>query len=175
IRDEQKTTASVEMFLPVDPQPRVQIGNGFGNGDDMAWGLAINGQRLCYNPQGGIGTTFRIDGQVLYPAGGVGSWELRRQALPPGRQGKQRYGFTSIWSFNRIRVTQVVEMVPSRPSKQAGPGQKRQLDTVLVRYTLENKDAVAHDIGVRVYMDTYIIDNDGCLFAAPSTHPGKVL
>src|SRR5262245_23719277 len=85
IRDEQKTSEAIEPVLPVDPQRRVQIGNGFGNGDDMAWGLAINGQRLCYNPQGGIGTTFRIDGQVLYPAGGVGSWELRRQALAPSR------------------------------------------------------------------------------------------
>src|SRR5262249_55331740 len=31
-----------------------------------------------------------------------------------------------------------------------------------------------HKVGMRVYMDTYVIDNDGCLFAAP-TMPGKVL
>src|SRR5439155_8953295 len=127
----------------------IQIGNGLGNGDDMAFGLSVNGQRLCYNPQGGIGTTLRIDGQMVYPGGGAGTWEVRRQALPPGRFNKQRYGYTSVWSLNRIRVTQVVEIVPSRPATKAVAGQKRLLDTVLVRYTIENKNAVAHDIGVR--------------------------
>jgi hypothetical protein len=174
VRDEQNTSAAAEPVLPVDPQPRIQIGNGIGNGDEMAFGLSVNGQRLCYNPQGGIATTFRINGQMIYPANGVGTWEVRRQALPPSRLGKQRYGFTCVWVHNRIRVTQVVEIVPSRPAKKAG-GQKRLLDTVLVRYTVENKNAVAQEIGVRVYMDTYVIDNDGCLFAAPSTHPGKIL
>ena len=39
---------------------------------------------------------------------------------------------------------------------------------------MENKGTQNHKIGLRVYMDTYIVDNDGALFAAP-TIPGKVL
>ena len=45
---------------------------------------------------------------------------------------------------------------------------------LLVHYLVENKGTRPHQFGLRVYMDTYVIDNDGCLFAAP-TMPGKVL
>ncbi len=48
------------------------------------------------------------------------------------------------------------------------------MNTVLITYTIENKSSKPQSVGARVCMDTFVIDNDGCLFAAP-THPKKVL
>ena len=44
----------------------------------------------------------------------------------------------------------------------------------IITYTIENKGTTTQTVGARVCMDTYVIDNDGCLFAAP-THPKTVL
>src|SRR5262249_55031326 len=52
---------------------------------------------------------------------------------------------------------------------------KRQMDTLLIRYLIENKDTQPHDVGVRVRIDTFCWTNDGCLFASPEKHPGKLL
>jgi hypothetical protein len=40
---------------------------------------------------------------------------------------------------------------------------------------MENKGNAAANIAARTYMDTYVIDNDGCLFASPVTHPKQIL
>jgi hypothetical protein len=45
---------------------------------------------------------------------------------------------------------------------------------VLTHYVIENKGNQPRKVGLRLHMDTYVIDNDGCLFAAP-TFPKKVL
>ena len=43
-----------------------------------------------------------------------------------------------------------------------------------IHYVIENTSQKAQKVGLRVYMDTFIVDNDGCLFAAP-TEPNKIL
>jgi hypothetical protein len=62
-------------------------------------------------------------------------------------------------------------MVAARAKK---PGDKRLMNTMMINYSLENKSKRSQSVGVRVYMDTFVIDNDGCLFAAP-TIPNKLL
>ena len=70
-----------------------------------------------------------------------------------------------------LRITQTLELHPTKAKK---PGEKRLMNTVLITYAIENKSPRPQSVGARVCMDTFVIDNDGCLFAAP-THPKKVL
>jgi len=44
----------------------------------------------------------------------------------------------------------------------------------MVRYTVDNKDDRPHKVGIRVQTYTMILNNRGCLFAAPN-QPGKIL
>jgi hypothetical protein len=61
------------------------------------------------------------------------------------------------------------------PSKAKKAGTKRLLNNVLITYLVENKGNQNATFGLRTYMDTYVIDNDGCQFAAPVTHPKRIL
>src|SRR5438094_5678916 len=78
IRDEQKTEA-VETLLPIDPQNRCAIGLA-GN---MAYGLHVDGKRLCF-ATGSITSAFKIDGR---PVGGYrpfpGRFEVQQVPLKP--------------------------------------------------------------------------------------------
>src|SRR5262249_12167094 len=72
--------------------------------------------------------------------------------------------------------TQNVELVPSRlPPGMESKGGKRRIDTARITYVVENKDSREHEVAYRVFVDTMINNNDGALFAAPTTHPGQVL
>src|SRR5262249_38086302 len=79
-----------------------------------------------------------------------------------------------VWMFDDgIQVTQIVEVVPGEPI-ETREGFKRLLDTVLVRYHLENKDSKAHQVGLRCRLepltgmkDAGITPNDGVPFTVP--------
>jgi hypothetical protein len=74
--------------------------------------------------------------------------------------------------YGDVRVTATQTVVATKPADpKAG---KRRRDAVLTHYLIENTGQKAHKVGLRMTMDTYIINNDGCQFAAP-TMPGKVL
>lgn len=166
IEDEKPTTVEVGPAGPVDPVQRVRF---------------LAQQQLNVNISGEQGQTLHlshfpalnIDGMYVNPfnLGGKGRIEVMNAKLPKGAGGKERVGFMSVLVYDDIRLTQIAELTPTRP---AGPGQKRRLDAVLMRYVLENKGARDHKAGLRMYMDTFIVDNDGALFAAP-TVPNKVL
>jgi hypothetical protein len=163
VKIQQEKATVEEVSLPVDPTMRAQpsfVGN-------MAYGLNIEGKRLTFGA-GSARTTFRIDGQVLGPGG-------QQQPLPPGPRGKARTGVQTVWDHNGLRVTQTMEVVPGKPSAKPKPGEKRRMDTLLIRYTIENKDTRPRSVGVRMHMDTYCWTTDGCLFAAPTVRPGQVL
>src|SRR5262249_11002110 len=59
----------------------------------------------------------------------------------------------------KIAVAQQVEIIP-------GP-QTRLKDTCLVRYTIDNRDRRAREVGLRYLLDTYIGANDGVPFTIP--------
>jgi hypothetical protein len=152
-----------EIALPIDPQIRAQpsyVGS-------MSYGLNVDGKRLTFGA-GSARTSLRIDGQILFP-------NAQQRPLGPGPRGKPRHGVVSTFVFNNVHVTQTMEIVPGKPSAKPKPGQKRRMDTLLIRYLVENKDSKAHAVGVRVRIDTYCWTNDGCLFASPEKHPGKIL
>src|SRR5262249_41671805 len=161
--------------LPVDPTPRVRYGM---MNETMMPGLAgPKGERLTYSPQGGHEMFVMIDGQMQPMGQGNGQWVTRMAPLDKGPGGKVRHGVRSVWQSGdkKISITQVVELIPSRTPPKGAPGGKRQLDVMLVRYLLENKDTANHTVGLRNTIDIYLINNDGALFASPTTHKGQII
>src|SRR5262249_5396833 len=146
-----------------------------GVGPNMSWGLAYRGQRITYSPQAGHDIRVRIDGREMVFGQPPGRWDPQRAPLGKGPFGRERHGIRSTYVVENVRITQALEIVPGKPSGKAAPGQKRLLDTLLVRYTVENRDARPHKVGIRITIDMYVIDNDGALFASPTTHPNQIL
>jgi hypothetical protein len=151
---------AAQAVLPVEPNPRIQI-QYVGM---MGFGLMVdNRHHLCCGA-GAIRTNFKIDERIVYPN------VQGKQPLPPGPFNKKRHGQQTAWAVDNLQITQVLEIVPSKSSDT-----KRWLDTVLIKYVVENNDQRPRRVGVRVHIDTMCGDNDGALFAAPTTHPGKIL
>jgi hypothetical protein len=167
----ENTVVGEGATLPIDPTPRVHFGY---QPQMMMPGLAgPNGERLTISPQGGHQMMMQIDGQISIIGQPPGMWQTLAKQLPKSAGGKQRVGVTSTWVVNKIHVTQVIELIPSKAPPKAGG--KRQMDVMLLKYTIENKDTIAHQVGVRNTIDIYLINNDGALFASPLTHPGKII
>ena len=165
ITDDKTVTVDLEDSGAVDPTRRINFssqGQGFF--------IQVNTIRnetlhLSHFP------SFMINGRFHQQPQG-GRFENVNQPLKAAAGGKQRFGFSSVWVIEDLRITQTLEL---HPSKSKGPGQKRLSNNVLISYSIENKGMKTANVGVRTYMDTYVIDNDGCLFAAPVTHPNKIL
>jgi len=151
--------ANSDSNAPIDPTLRINIQGAAG----MAYGINAENVRLTFS-NGSARTTLKIDGQFVNPAAGP-------TPLPAkSPNGKARNGFYAAHQQGKLSITWVVEAVPSRPAK---PGAARKLNTALIRYIIDNKDAQAHTVEARVRIDTHC-NNDGALFAAP-TIPNKVL
>ena len=77
-------------------------------------------------------------------------------------------GFKSVWEYPKqsIVVTQSVELIAGE--------QSRKLDTVLVRYVIENNDTRDHRVGLRFMLDTFIGDNDGVPFTIPNPNASEL-
>jgi len=161
IHDEKATV--VEPVLPIDPTQRIQY-QPAGNLNIQIRDAMNRTLHLSHY------TILQVDGQFVFPGNG-GQFEVNNGPLPKTAGGKPRKGFMSIWKINDLRITMTAEVVPTRPAKN---GAKRLMNSVLVRYQVENKGKQAHKVGLRPYFDTYIIDNDGALFAAPN-FPKKIL
>jgi hypothetical protein len=157
--------------LPVDP--RVRIVTQFM--PDMRYGFSVDGKRIMCATNGANNTTLvRIDGRDVPYGNPPGRWQPQQEPLKPGPFGKPRQGVRSTWIYNNLHITQTVEVVPSRSANPA-ERQKRKLDTSRIIYVIENKDTRPHTVGVRGTMDIMINNNDGALFASPTTHPGRIL
>ena len=166
IADDKTVVVDVEDSGAVDPTQRINFGGQqFGNGFYMNIRTIRNESlHLSHFP------TFLINGQTIQ--GNNVAAALKQMPLPKGPGGKQRVGYQVTQNFNNLRVTQSLELHPSKAKKS---GEKRLLNNVLITHTLENTGATPATVGMRIYMDTYVITNDGCLFASPVTHPGKIL
>jgi hypothetical protein len=149
----------LELSGAVDPTPHLQ----YQTQRNMFLNLRVDNRMIHL---GYLQTAFHIDGQVVNPARFV----AQNQPLPKGR-GKPRQGFMTTYEHGPLTITQMLEVVPSRAS---APGRKRRLDSALITYHVDNKDSQPHKVGMRIFMDVYIINNDGALFAAPNK-PGKIL
>jgi hypothetical protein len=94
-----------------------------------------------------------------------GSW--KKPGLEPlgkDEAGNKLIGYKVTWERSgppRVSITQFVELVPGGLSAD---GKKRLLDTCLIYYHITNDDDVAHDVGLRFLLDTYIGANDAVPF-----------
>jgi hypothetical protein len=159
VRDEKAVV--VRATLPVDPTPRIQFQpQGLTARVSTQQGQNLH---LSHFP------TFKFDEQIMNGLGQVGG--LMNLPLAPGANGKPRRGFRSSYRHGDLKLTFTAELVPGRAKPKAD---KRQLDTVLLHYEVENKGAKPHKFGLRAFMDVYVVTNDGALFAAPN-FPGKIL
>jgi hypothetical protein len=161
VRDD-KPVLSEEALAPIDPVRRIQYGS-------TGLGVSVRTERnetlhLSHFP------SFSIDGR-FYQNQPPGRYEFLNRPLPRGQGRKDREGFQSAFLFNDLRLTCTVSLVATKPATK---GAKRQRDSVLVHYLLENKGNRPHKFGLRIYMDVYVVNNDGAQFAAP-TMPGKIL
>jgi hypothetical protein len=153
-----KPVADMESSMPIDPVQHIQMGNQ----RNMMITLRVKNQTLHL---GSIQTTVRVDDRVFFPGTGPS------QPLPKTRGGAPRAGFMNVFQHQgKLTITQEVEAIPTRNK----PGDKRRRDAAMVRYFVENKDTRPHRVGIRIFMDVYIVNNDGALFAAPN-QPGKIL
>jgi len=93
-----------------------------------------------------------------------GKWVTMSEDLPR-RPDVPAPGKRSVWRTpdGLVEVAQEAELIRGDAS--------RKLDTVLVRYTLTNKDTRRHNVGLRFLLDTFIGKNDGVPFTIPGS-PG---
>ncbi len=165
IHDEKTVVVNTEMedTGPIDSQQRINFqaqGGGLGVTVNTLQNQLLH---LSHFP------SFMINGRFYQQA--VGG-RVTNAPLPKSPSGKNRVGSMSVWLVDDLSITQIAELHPSKAKK---PGEKRLMNNVLITYTIENKSMRTIPAGVRVYMDTFVIDNDGCMFAAPVTHPNRIL
>lgn len=65
----------------------------------------------------------------------------------------------SIYKYRNIQVKQTLQIVEHTSAGHA--------DTGMYKYTVTNNDTIAHNIGLRIMIDTMIDDNDGAPFNIP--------
>ena len=176
IRDGKPVTDA--RVLPIDPTPRALAQHSGG----FSFGIKVDNQRITFGEQESIWCHLRVDGQEFqlgfFPAiVGQGANMAQAKPLPAGPGGKKRNGFQAVWTNNEVLVSQVVELVPGIPTAKAAANASRLLNTYRVSYVVENiaKDGRARKVEFKTCIDTFIVDNDGALFASPTTHPGKIL
>ena len=167
ISDDKTVVVDVEDSGAIDPTQRINFGGEqFGNGFYMNIRTIKNETlHLSHFP------TFLVNGQFIQ-ANNVVVKQPKPASLPKTPGGRARIGYSTTQNVNNLRITQTLEL---HPSKAAKPGEKRLMNNVLIVHAIENPTATPINFGMRIYMDTYVINNDGCLFAAPVTHPGKIL
>ncbi|HEV3263517.1 MAG TPA: hypothetical protein VG013_42165 [Gemmataceae bacterium] len=166
----------------VDPEPRIAIRLHDGKkGDEldklvpepsMRFGLVMLDpgntdakappKRLTFDEWGRTNNTcLLLDGQERLFGSPPGRWLEQSTDSWKDDRGRRRGGARSVWVWDdkKVQVTQFVELVPG---EQSGL-----LDTCLVRYRIENRDAAEHRVGIRLMLDTYIGGNDGVPFTIP--------
>ena len=161
-----------EPSLPIDPNPRIRPQFSGMN----SFGLMVDNKRITCSEQGSIWGSLMVDGNISDPFNDFMGRGLVRdpKQLPPTVSGRKRLGTQSTWKHQNIQVTQIIEIVPSKSTK-AGQGKMRLLDTCRMTYLLENMDKVPHKVAFKTSIDILIVNNDGALYASPTTQPGKIL
>jgi hypothetical protein len=160
IKDEQEKV--VEPILPIDPNVQIKLSSG----PNMSWGLQTpDGKRLTFS-DGSAQTIFKIDGQVVHPAG-------NQMPLPPKKGSKTpRHGTMYFYQHKDLHVTQTQEVVPSKLPGPPKAGQKRKMDAVLFKHVFENKGNADVKIAMRVAMDAYNWTTDGPTLGIPDLGQG---
>ncbi len=151
--------------VPIDPLPRLF----YRYGPKKQFGMFIPGttKRITFENDGESNSTVLLVNKAPIEFGGeFGKWVHQEKEPSVNEDGEMEQTHTkNVWhSDYGIRVTQVVELVPSSLPEGEEKGAQHKLDTCLVAYLIENKAAKAHKVGLRVQLDTFIGTNDGVPF-----------
>jgi hypothetical protein len=120
-----------------------------------------NSNNLVFVSIDGKTFVFGVDAKAKLPRGlHGGKWETKKAALGKGPDGNERLGHKSVWLAGEVRVTQTLEIVPSRDGS---------LDACLITYDVENFDDLPYKVGLRVVVDVYAGANDAPAFALPNS------
>jgi hypothetical protein len=109
-------------------------------------------------------TVLRIKGEkeegedVVFGRGG--EWRRRVIIFEPRPCRDRCRGLRSIWVYKGVLITQEIEVVRSV---------KGDFDACLVRYRIKNESEVEKELGLRVLLDTFIVDKDAPSFALPKS------
>jgi hypothetical protein len=171
--DDLRNPADDWKYEVKDPQPHIDVRF---DPEMQRFGLEMTQQkdpdnpeqfkRLTYDDHGkSNNTVIKIDGfeykfGTVTPNNVWGGIRGRLKQVPITSGGRRAWESTMEFTSQKVEVVQHVEIVP---------GQSGYLDTVLVYYTLRNRDEGKHTVGIRVMIDTFIGANDG----VPFTIPGK--
>ena len=90
-----------------------------------------------------------------------GRWLKMKQLIAESETPFLGKGYTSVWAMTNpsVEITQSLRIIPG--------AQTNKLDTVLVRYRIENRGNKNLTIGFRTLLDTFIGSNDGVPFLIP--------
>lgn len=148
----------------LDRQPRLKVSI---NEQKHRFGLVLTDapdargkpKRLTADERGSSNNTcLKIDGsERLF---GLKPGQLNGGANRAARNQPSRARPT-VWEYpeEKILVTQTIELIPGE--------QSRLLDTCSVRYKIENRDSIPHQVGLRMLLDTLVGTNDGAPFQIP--------
>ena len=114
--------------------------------------------RLTYDQEGDSNNTrVRIDDSDFLFA------QLKSTSITEDKEDSKkrvwRVSCDYLLKGERIKVSQFVQIVPG--------SQSGNLDTCIIRYTVENKGKNSHKIGLRMILDTFIGSEDGVPFVVP--------
>src|SRR5207248_9861335 len=112
------------------------------------YSLLLDEKNITFNPQGILATVMvdkQFQGAFVFQAVKAAP----PQQLPPGPFGKKRHGSILESTQNNLKITRIIEIIPSKVTGAFAPGQKRRLDTVRITYLVENKDTRDHSVELR--------------------------
>src|SRR5205823_13519775 len=140
---------------PIDPEPCVV----YQVDSIMRFGVTVRrdhhgkpaDKRLTFHTYGGTNNTMvRIDGTDALFGDKPGQWQAKSEKLPADPFWEAQPGTRSVWTVGKLTFTQTLQVVPSQQPLAVGEGPaKRYLDTVLVRYRIDNHDDRPHTVGLR--------------------------
>jgi hypothetical protein len=164
----------------------------------LRFGILAGKKKLTFDERGASNNAcLKIDGKELILGNALtgekdpttgnlkplrGRWLKDKQdrvltPLGKTKDGRKRDGYKAVFLFedSKIQVTQTVEVVPNPEprrvkDKDGSIKEMRLLDTVLVKYEIENKDTRSHQVGLRFLLDTFIGTNDGVPFTIPGVN-----
>ena len=117
--------------------------------------------RLTYDQEGDSNNTrIKIDGRDFLFAHAMKEVRVTEDKEDSKRR-VWRVSCDYLLAGERIKVSQFVQIVPG--------SQSGNLDTCVIRYTVENKGKNSHKIGLRMMLDTFIGGEDGVPFVVPGT------
>ena len=172
IKDEAGENNPARVDTPIAAAPLV----GYAyNTTPRTFGISSTGaagksafKKLTYERNGFTNSTMvSVNGARAEFGGAQGVWlrknlPLDNVAPTPGAVQPSH----STWAWNGITIHQILEVVPGQAATTDGVS-RRQLDTVLVRWIMQNNAGSARTAGMRLQLDTLIGGNDGVPFTVP--------